>query len=152
MLTPRENLLTMLRHERPEWTPIGGHVDPYNQPNQRGMDPVLAEKLAHVCWSDESTVAFSRYLGLDITDPLNPANIAAQRTFVPMSASIGALYQLPSNVVADVPAVSIVSARAPSRFSRRASSTPCSLVSAAATMRASAASVPASPGCARRSA
>ena len=68
MLTPRENLLTCLRHERPEWTPVATHVDPYNQPRQRGMDPALAAKLASVAWSDASTVAFSRYLGLDIID------------------------------------------------------------------------------------
>jgi hypothetical protein len=68
MLTPRDNLLRTLRHERPEWIPVGGHVDSYNQPNQRGMDPDLAEALREVGWNDESTVAFSRYLGLDITD------------------------------------------------------------------------------------
>jgi hypothetical protein len=68
MLTPRANLLRTLRHERPEWIPVGGHVDPYNQPHQRGMDPALAAALREVRWNDESTVAFSRYLGLDITD------------------------------------------------------------------------------------
>lgn len=68
MLTPRDNLLLTFRHEKPEWIPVSGHVDPYNQPHKRGMDPALAEALREVRWSDESTVAFSRYLGLDIMD------------------------------------------------------------------------------------
>lgn len=68
MPTPRENLLTTLRHEKPAWIPVVGHVDPYNQPHRRGMDPALAEALGEVRWSDESTVIFSRYLGLDLMD------------------------------------------------------------------------------------
>lgn len=72
MLTSRENIRRVLRHERPEWIPVAGHVDPYNQPHKRGMDPALAEALREVRWSDESTVAFSRYLGLDIMDLYGP--------------------------------------------------------------------------------
>ena len=68
MLSPRENLLRVLRHEMPEWIPICGHCDPYNQPHRDGMDPALAEKLGTVRWGDESTVHFSRALGLDIMD------------------------------------------------------------------------------------
>ncbi len=68
MPTPRENLLLTLRHERPKWIPVAAHVDPYNQPHRRGMDPALAEALREVRWSDESTVIFSRYLRLDIMD------------------------------------------------------------------------------------
>ena len=68
MLTPRENILRIFRHEMPEWIPITGHVDPYNQPNREGMDPELAEALGTVEWGDESTVIFSRYLDLDIFD------------------------------------------------------------------------------------
>lgn len=68
MLTPRENLLTALRHEMPEWLPIVGHCDPYNQPNKRGMDMALAAQLREVRWHDESTIAFSRYLGIDVAD------------------------------------------------------------------------------------
>jgi uroporphyrinogen-III decarboxylase len=68
MITPRENLLRVLRHEVPEWIPVGGHCDPYNQPNKAGMDPALAEALADVQWHDLSTIAFSRYLGIDVTD------------------------------------------------------------------------------------
>ena len=67
-MTPRENLLKTLRHEPHEWIPVAGHCDPYNQPHRRGMDPVLAEKLKHVQWMDESTVILSRYLGLDVMD------------------------------------------------------------------------------------
>lgn len=68
MPTPRDNLLATLRHQRPAWVPVCAHVDPYNQPNKRGMGQALAEALREVRWSDESTVHFSRYLGLDIMD------------------------------------------------------------------------------------
>ncbi len=79
MLTARENIRRVLRHERPEWIPVAGHVDPYNQPHKRGMDPALAEALREVRWSDESTVAFSRYLGLDIMDLYGPPLRVEQR-------------------------------------------------------------------------
>jgi hypothetical protein len=68
MITARENLLRVLRHERPEWIPVTGHCDPYNQPNREGMDPALAAALGKVQWRDEATVKVSRYLGLDIMD------------------------------------------------------------------------------------
>jgi len=67
-MTPRENLLKVFRHETPEWIPIVGHVDPYNQPSREGMDPDLAEALGEVQWRSEATVVFSRYLGIDIMD------------------------------------------------------------------------------------
>ncbi|NLO74255.1 MAG: hypothetical protein GX100_09150 [candidate division WS1 bacterium] len=76
MLTPRENLLTMLRHERPEWTPVFGHVDNYSQPNRRGMDPELEERLFCTEGPDQRTVEFSRNLGLDIAD-LYPVPLVA---------------------------------------------------------------------------
>ncbi len=41
-------------------------------------------------------------IGLDIADPLNPAQVQAQRSFTPTSFSFGALYQLPAQVVARV--------------------------------------------------
>lgn len=68
MITPRENLLKVFRHEMPEWIPVTGHVDPYNQPNREGMGRKLAAALGEVQWSGESTVIFSRHLGLDIMD------------------------------------------------------------------------------------
>ena len=67
-LTPRENILKVLKGEYPQWIPMTGHCDPYNQPSKQGMDPELAKALANVRWSDESTVVFSRSLGLDIAD------------------------------------------------------------------------------------
>lgn len=67
-MTPRANLLEVFRHGTPEWTPLVGHCDPYNQPAKRDMAPDLARALAQVQWGDESTVAFSRHLGLDIAD------------------------------------------------------------------------------------
>lgn len=68
MATPRENLLKVLRHERPDWIPVAGHCDPYNQPSREGMDPALAAALGEVRWGDTATVTFSRALGLDIMD------------------------------------------------------------------------------------
>ena len=68
MITPRENMLRVLRHEAPEWIPVCGHVDPYNQPHKAGMDPALAQALANVQWHDMSTITFSRYLGIDVAD------------------------------------------------------------------------------------
>ncbi|HUW31915.1 MAG TPA: uroporphyrinogen decarboxylase family protein [Planctomycetota bacterium] len=82
MITPRENLLRVFRREMPEWIPITGHVDPYSQPNRQGMDPALAEALGEMRWCDEGTVNFSRYLGLDIMDYLNPpVRITRKNTF-----------------------------------------------------------------------
>ena len=52
----------------PEWIPVIGHCDPYSQPNREDMDPKLTDALGTVKWYDESTVIFSRYLGLDIMD------------------------------------------------------------------------------------
>jgi len=71
-MTRRENLLSVFRHETPEWIPICGHCDPWNQPSREGMDPELAEAMGPVGWCDESTLAFSRYLGLDVMDFMGP--------------------------------------------------------------------------------
>ena len=79
-ITPRENLLRVLRHERPEWIPICGHCDPYNQPNRRGMDPDLAARLGDVRWGDESSVHFARALGIDIADWQSAPVRVRQRT------------------------------------------------------------------------
>lgn len=68
MLTRRENMLRVLRGDVPEWLPVTGHCDPYNQPSRDGMDPELAEALGEVRWGGTATIAFSRYLGLDIMD------------------------------------------------------------------------------------
>lgn len=73
MITPRENLLRVFRHEKPDWIPVTGHVDPYNKPRDDGhLPPELVETLKKVKWSDESTVRVSRYLGLDIADWYRP--------------------------------------------------------------------------------
>jgi len=66
MITARENLLKIFRHERPDWIPLTGHVDPYNQPSRDGMEPALAKQLGAVRWNDESIARFSRHLGQDI--------------------------------------------------------------------------------------
>lgn len=71
-MTPRENLLTVFRHEKPEWIPVTCHADPYNQPGREGMDPKLAKAMPPVQWGDGSTAILSRYLGLDIMDFFGP--------------------------------------------------------------------------------
>ncbi len=68
MTTPRENMMKIFRHEIPDWIPVTGHCDPYNQPNREGMDPDLAAALGEVRWGGTATVTFSRFLGLDIMD------------------------------------------------------------------------------------
>lgn len=79
MLTPRENLLRVFRHERPQWLPVTGHCDPYNRPCSQDMDPDLAADLSEVRWGGEATVAFSRYLGLDIMDWFGMPAISVSR-------------------------------------------------------------------------
>jgi len=81
VLTPRENLLKVFRHGMPEWIPVTGHVDPYNQPNREGMDPTLAQALGTVQWGDGSTRIFSQYLGLDVMDFFGPP-VTVQRRHV----------------------------------------------------------------------
>jgi len=71
-MTPRENLMAVLRHEKPAWIPVACHVDPYNQPGREGMDPELAKAMPKVEWGDGSTATLSRYLGLDIMDFFGP--------------------------------------------------------------------------------
>ena len=79
-MTSRENMLRVLRGETPGWIPIVGHVDPYNQPHRDGMDPALADKLGVVKWCDESTIHFSRYIGLDIFDFIGaPVDVSRRR-------------------------------------------------------------------------
>jgi hypothetical protein len=68
MTTPRENLLKVFHHETPDWLPVVGHCDPFNQPGREGMDPRLAEALGEVQWGGTATIEFSRWLGLDILD------------------------------------------------------------------------------------
>jgi len=86
VITRRENLLKVFRGERPDWIPIAGHVDPYNQPNREGMEAELAEAMGVVEWCDESTLAFSRHLGIDVMDFFSPPvrvrrrNVAVERT------------------------------------------------------------------------
>ncbi len=88
MLTPRENLLKVFRHETPEWIPIVGHVDPYNQPNREGMAPELAEALGEVQWHSEATVVFSRHLGIDIMDYYSaPVRISRRNVTVESSTT-----------------------------------------------------------------
>lgn len=78
MITPRENLLRVFRGLKPEWIPLTGHCDPYNQPSREGMDSALAETLGTVKWHDGSTVHLSRALGLDVLDYM-PAPVKLTR-------------------------------------------------------------------------
>ena len=73
MLTPRENLLRVFRHEVPEWLPIVGHVDAYNQPSREGMEPGLTASLeGQPDWGPTGIIDFCRTLGLDIMDRVGP--------------------------------------------------------------------------------
>jgi len=72
MITRRENLLRVFRHERPEWIPIVGRMDAHNQPSREGMDPELSRRLGKVARCDESIVTFCRWLDLDIIDWFSP--------------------------------------------------------------------------------
>jgi len=89
MITRRENLFKILRGEAPEWTPICGHCDPYNQPSREGMDPELAAALGQVQWQDESTVLVSRRLGIDIMDYLGPPARITQTNVVAETSEDG---------------------------------------------------------------
>lgn len=62
--TSRDNLKKVLNHQKPDWIPVTGHVDP----SHSLVDPDLAGLLGEVQWRDESIVKFSRFLGLDIMD------------------------------------------------------------------------------------
>ena len=68
MITRRENILNIFRHETPDWIPVTGHIDPYNRPSSEGMDPELAAAFGEIQWNGEGSIIFSRYLGLDILD------------------------------------------------------------------------------------
>ena len=72
MLTSRENLLKVFRHEKPEWIPVIAHIDPFNQPSREGMDPVLQEALGTVTFGDGSDLAFTEALGVEVMDNVNP--------------------------------------------------------------------------------
>jgi len=80
-------MLKILRHETPEWVPVTGHCDPYNQPSREGLDPELAEALGEVQWNDESTITLSRYLGLAVMDLYGlPVRIARRNVTVEAKA------------------------------------------------------------------
>jgi hypothetical protein len=87
MTARRENLLKIFRHETPEWLPVAGHVDPFNQPSREGMDPALAAALGEVKWGSEATVIFSRHLGLDIMDWFGMPAVRVTRRNVTVESS-----------------------------------------------------------------
>jgi len=72
MISRRENLMRVFRHERPEWIPVTCHVDTYSQPSREDMDPELAKAMPKVKWGDGSTATLSRYLDIDIMDFFGP--------------------------------------------------------------------------------
>lgn len=65
-------MLRVFRHERPEWIPIIGACDAYNQPSREGMDPELAAALGDVRGCDDAAVILSRYLELDLFSTFRP--------------------------------------------------------------------------------
>lgn len=88
MPTPRENLLEVFAHRRPQWLPVTGHCDPYNQPNREGMDAALAAALGQVGWGGTATVTFSRALGLDIADWLGMPAVRVTRRNVAVEQQV----------------------------------------------------------------
>ncbi len=71
MITPRENLLRVYRHEQPEWIPAFAGCDNYNQPSRKGMPEQLAGQLGNVgSWCDPAHIHLNRWLGLDIFSPV----------------------------------------------------------------------------------
>jgi hypothetical protein len=72
MISGRENLMRVFRHEMPEWIPVTCHVDSYSQPSREDMDPELAKAMPKVEWGNGSSATLSRYLNLDIMDYFNP--------------------------------------------------------------------------------
>ena len=73
MLTPRENLLKALRHEMPEWIPICGHCDPYNQPSRQDGTSYRVE---HFLKGPQDLPAFAAMFEDQIVE-LNPERLAA---------------------------------------------------------------------------
>jgi hypothetical protein len=88
VITPRENLLRVLRHELPEWIPLACHCDPYAQPNRAGMPPDLADALGEVRWAGTAAVTLSRYLGLDILDWFPMRAIGIRRRNVTVNQTV----------------------------------------------------------------
>lgn len=78
-------MLKVFRHERPEWIPIIGACDGYNQPCRDGMDPELAEAMGNVSGCDDSAVILSRYLDLDLFSTFSPP-VSTKRSNVTIEA------------------------------------------------------------------
>ena len=72
MLTPRENLLKVFKHEKPGWIPLTTHMDGFNQPNREGMDPSLCEAIGTVSFGDGSELTMARAMGLDVMNHVSP--------------------------------------------------------------------------------
>jgi hypothetical protein len=106
-MTPRENLLAVLHHQKPAWIPVQGHVDPYNQPGREGMDPALAKAMPKkVEWGDGSTATFSRYLGLDVMDFFAPPVESKRRKVkvenVPLPDGWATVYKTPHGELREI--------------------------------------------------
>ena len=69
MLTPRDNLLKVFRHEKPEWIPIViGHIEAHALQYREDMDPELDKALGDNKPGGENTRALTEYLGVDLID------------------------------------------------------------------------------------
>jgi len=66
--TPRENIMKVLKGERPAWIPLAACWDDHNHPDKGSLPPELAARIANIHRLDETTILFSRHLGLDIID------------------------------------------------------------------------------------
>ena len=69
MITPKENMLRILRGEEAEWIPVTLYSDPFNHPNVESMPPGLKEKFAEHArdWrkGGELTIALSEHLDVN---------------------------------------------------------------------------------------
>jgi len=68
MTTPRENLLKVLRHEKPDWIPITGGFDSSVCPGREGMPSDLADALGDWAPAREPGLQLCRYLGLEVRE------------------------------------------------------------------------------------
>jgi hypothetical protein len=62
MISPKENMLRILRGEKPGWIPLSLYSDNFNHPNVESMPPDLREKFEK---GENPAVALSEFLGVD---------------------------------------------------------------------------------------
>lgn len=82
MTTKRENMLRILRREKPDEIPLVGHCDPYNQPGREDMDADLAAALGKVRWGSDASIHFCNYFDMAHMESVFPPVKIRQRHMV----------------------------------------------------------------------